>query len=738
MKGKRPAKRGLALALAGTLLASTVVGAGFPVAWAEEPTYIGDASLTDNATSAPTPDEVVPNANQYWYQKAELSAFCHFGPNTFNEIEWGEHYGDKTPDEIFKLETDFDADTMVKTLKDAGFKMLIVTAKHHDGFCIWNSAYTEYDVANTSYKNGQGDILAELSAACTENDMDMGLYLSPWDIHDPSYGYYKDKNKQQPTTNKEEDVLDYNEYYNNQLQEILGNPKYGNDGHFVEVWMDGAKGSGANAQEYDFQKWFNTIQRNEGKEAGYEADCMLFGAQAYTTVRWIGNENGYAADDTWSKSKTNKTANTINSNSQGGYTVGFEDGNQWTVPECDARITSGWFWGTTKNTPKTITALADMYFRSVGHNGTLLLNVPPNNQGTVDEAILERVAEFGENVTQTFDDNLAVTVQATNVRGNDVAYKPGNTIDGNDATYWTTEDGTNEGTLLIDLGGVRSFDVVSVEEAIQNGQRINQYKVEYRDASGEWHEMQSGQTIGAKRLVRTGAVRGDQVRITVSTPEGKVPMISEVGVYKASEGFELPGAAPVGMNVIDISDTNAFQFGTGWTDETGSQFVGGTNKWANANSEFTVTFTGTKIYLIGTKDPNHGQADIYIDGNKVDTIDTNASARALGQYIYESPDLKHGEHTLKLVVKTKAIGIESAYTINNGGKGMVGIEESRYTMSEDQTMNVRLVRVGGTGDESVTVKLSPNPGSAIQDDFNTELIETVTFGPGETEKTAQV
>ena len=734
MKGKRPAKRGLALALAGTMLASTVVGTSFPTAWAAEPTYIGDASLTDNATPAPTPDTVLPNANQYWYQKAELSAFCHFGPNTFNEIEWGEHYGDKTPDEIFKLETDFDADTMVKTLKDAGFQMLIVTAKHHDGFCIWNSAYTEYDVANTSYKNGQGDILAELSEACTKYDMNMGLYLSPWDIHDDSYGYY-DANGN--PTSKENDVLDYNEYYNNQLQEILGNDKYGNDGHFVEVWMDGAKGSGANAQEYDFQKWFNTIQSNEGKKAGYEADCMLFGAEAYTTVRWIGNENGYAADDTWSKSMVNYDNNTINSGSQGGYTVGLENGNQWTVPECDARITSGWFWGTTKNTPKTIAALGEMYFRSVGHNGTFLLNVPPNNQGTVDQAILDRVTEFGQNVQETFKKNLATSVQATNVRGNDVAYKPGNTIDGNDATYWTTEDGTNEGTLLIDLGGVKSFDVVSVEEAIQNGQRINSYKVEYRDASGEWHEMQSGQTIGAKRLVRTGAVRGDQVRITVSTPDDKVPMISEVGVYKASEGFELSGAAPDGMDVIDIKN-GAFQFSSGWTDETGSQFIGGTNKWANAGATFTVNFTGSKIYLLGTKDPNHGKADIYIDGEKVSTIDTNASARALGQYIFVSEDLADGEHTLELRVTSKAIGIEAAYTINNGGKGMIGIEESRYTMNEEQRMDVKLVRVGGTSDEPVTVRLSPNPGSAIQDDFNTELNTEVTFQPGQTEATAPV
>ena len=734
MKGKTPAKRGLALALAGTMLASTLGVSGTLFAQAAEPSYVGDSSLADLHTKAPAPDNVVPDANQYWYQKAELSAFCHFGPNTFNEIEWGEHYGDKAPDEIFKLEQDFDADTMVKTLKEAGFQMLIVTAKHHDGFCIWNSAYTEYDVAATSYKDGQGDILAELSEACTKYDMNMGLYLSPWDIHDKSYGYYDENGK---PTDKDHDHLDYNQYYNNQLQEILGNPKYGNKGHFTEVWMDGAKGSGSNAQEYNFQLWFDTIQKNEGKKAGYPADCMLFGAEAYTTVRWIGNEHGLAHENTWAKSMVDKQANTINSNQQGNYFVGLENGNQWTVPECDARITSGWFWGSTKNTPKTVAALADMYFNSVGHNSTFLLNVPPNNQGKVDQAILNRVAEFGQNVRQTFQENLAQSVQATSVRGNDVAYKPGNTIDGKDNTYWTTDDGTNTGTLLVDLGGVKSFDVVSVEEAIQNGQRINAYTVEYRDASGQWNTLQSGQTIGAKRLVRTNVVKGDQVRITVSTPDGKVPMLSEVGVYKASDGFQLPGAAPDGMDVIDISN-QAFQFESGWTGETGPQFVGGTNKWAGTGSEFTVNFNGSKIYLVGTRDPNHGKADIYIDGKLVDTIDTYASARALGQYIYESPDLKDGAHTLKLKVTTKAIGIEGAYTINNGGKGMVGLELDRYTMNEAERMDVKLVRVGGTSDQPVTVRLSPNPGSAIQDDFNTELITEVTFQPGQTQATAPV
>ena len=399
---KRKTARSLAFFMAAAMTVSTFAGTGIPVQAADE--WIGDSELQDNSTAEPAADDVLPNENQYNYQKEELAAFCHFGPNTFNEIEWGEHYGDSTPNEIFTLTKDFDADTLVSAIKDAGFHKLIVTAKHHDGFCIWASDYTDYDVdAATNYpvvnEDGERDILAEISEACTEYDIDMGLYLSPWDIHDDSYGYYdKDGN---PTT-ADKDVLDYNEYYNNQLEEILGDDKYGNDGHFVEVWMDGAKGSGANAQEYDFEKWFSTIQKHEGKEAGYDADCMLFGAQAYTTVRWIGNENGYADKNTWSKSIVDYENNTINSNSQGGYTLGWENGNQWTVPEADARITSGWFWGTTKAAPKSIEALGTMYFNSVGHNSPLLLNIPPNNLGTVDEAILNRVAEFGQNIKYSF------------------------------------------------------------------------------------------------------------------------------------------------------------------------------------------------------------------------------------------------------------------------------------------------------------------------------------------------
>lgn len=736
----------MGLALGVTTIFSSVGTMGVTVYAAEN--GVTDAECTDKDTAAPTPDDTVPDANQYKYQKDELAAFCHFGPNTFNELEWGfdqstqkKLYAGRTPDQIFTLESDFDAETLVTTLKNAGFKKLIVTAKHHDGFCIWNSAYTDYDIASTSYKNGEGDILAEISEACTAANMDMGLYLSPWDVAESTFG-------------ANGGTIDnaYNEYYNNQLEEILSNPKYGNEGHFVEVWMDGANGYNNVPQTYNFEKWFATIQKYEGKEAGYKADCMLFGAGTHTTVRWIGNENGFADDTTWAKSRISngqiyndesQRAGDYKGDPTDGYSNGYEDGNHWTVPEADARITSGWFWGTQKNTPRTLTNLAEMYFRSVGHNATLLLNVPPNNEGKVDQAILDRVVEFGQNVQDTFRTNLVkangTTITASNVRGNDIDFKPGNAVDDDDATYWTTDNGTTSGSLTIKWDSAKRFDVVSIEEAIQNGQHINNYKVEYKENdNASWQTMESGVTVGSKRLIRTSPISATQVKITVGTSTGKVPQLSEVGVYKASKGFQLSGAAPDGMDSTSVNDTNKFTFSdSGWNPQTGTTYINGQNTWSNkAGAEFTYTFDGTKVYLMGTKDPNHGQADVYIDdmNTPVATIDTHDTARSTGAKIFESADLKNGHHTLKLVAKTTAaIGVEAAYVINNGGKGMLEIENDSYTMNEDSDLAVKIRRVGGTTGK-ITARLEPNPGSAIQKHFNTGLIPEVVFENGESEK----
>ena len=335
------------------------------------------------------------------------------------------------------------------------------------------------------------------------------------------------------------------------------------------------------------------------------------------------------------------------------------------------------------------------------------------------------------------------SVKVSEVRGNDETFKPGNMIDDNDETYWTTSDGNKSGEILVDLGEKKNFDVVSIEEAIQNGQRINKYKVEYREGdSGEWTLLEEGQTIGAKRLCRTSEVSAKQIKITVETKDGKVPMISEVGVYKSTEDMEKPNPIPKGMEVIDVTDKNVedgkgFTFKGTWHDENQPQYINGTNTWANAGAELELKFHGTKAYFFGTVDPNHGKAEITIDGGDPITVDTKASKRAVGQRWFETPDLQDGDHTIKLKVSSQAIGIEAAAVINNGGKGMIELESDSYTMNEDETKDLKVKRVGGT-EGKITAKLQPNPGTAIQDDYNTELNPVITLEPGQKETTAQV
>lgn len=497
--------------------------------------YIDNANFKLEDHIAVEKDDVIPDSNQLKYQKDELAVFVHFSPNTFNEVEWGDSYFDKKPNEIFTLKNDFNAKNLVRTIKKAGFKKIIITAKHHDGFVIWQSKFTEYGIKNTDYKNGKGDILEEISKYASIYDVDMGIYLSPWDIHDESYGYYdKDGNP----TSKENDYLDYNDYYNNQLEEILSNPKYGNKGRFIEVWMDGAKGTGYDEQEYDFVRWFKTIQKYQGKEAGYDADCLLFGAEAYTTVRWIGNEIGLAHKDTWSKSIVDYEKNTIDSNESDEFTKGYENGNKWTVPECDARITSGWFWGNDKKEPKSIKELAEMYFRSVGHNSTLLLNTPPNDKGDLDDAIKQRLLEFGENIKKSFETHLIKNgeIKATNVRNLSKQFTPENLIE--NEGFWITDKDVNEASLLIELNEEKTFDAIVLEENIELGQRINSYEA-YYFKDNKWVLIENGITIGAKRIIRFSPVRASKIKINLKAGNGKSISLVKLGAYKLTEGFEL-------------------------------------------------------------------------------------------------------------------------------------------------------------------------------------------------------
>ena len=646
----------------------------------------------------------LPSKAQLDYHKEELAAFIHYGMNTYTNSEWGN--GRENPQNFNP--TNLDTDQWIKTLKDAGFKRTIMVVKHHDGFVIYPSKYTDHTVAASPWKNGKGDLLEEISKSATKYDMNMGVYLSPWDANNPKYHVSTEK--------------EYNEYYLNQLKEILGNPKYGNNGKFIEVWMDGARGSGAQKVTYTFDEWFKYIKEAEG-------DIAIFSAQP-TSVRWIGNERGIAGDPVWHKVKKAKITDDVKNDY---LNHGDPEGDMYSVGEADVSIRSGWFYHDNQQ-PKSIKDLMDIYFKSVGRGTPLLLNIPPNKEGKFADADVARLKEFRATLDQMYATDFAkgATVTASSTRKNHL-YQASHLTDGKDDTSWALSNDAKTGEFTVDLGQKRRFDVVELKEDIAKGQRISGFKVEV-ELNGRWVPYGEGSTVGYRRLIQGQPVEAQKIRVTITGAQA-TPILTNLSVYKTPSSIEKTDGYPLGLDYH--SNTTADKANTIWYDE--SEGIRGTSMWTNKkDASVTYRFNGTKAYVVSTVDPHHGEMSVYVDGQKVADVQTKNTARKRSQMVYETDDLAPGEHTIKIVNKTgEAIATEGIYTLNNAGKGMFELKETTYEVQKGQPVTVTIKRVGGSKG-AATVHVVTEPGTGVHGKVYKDTTADLTFQDGETEKTLTI
>ena len=431
---------------------------------------------------------LVPTPQQLEWQQMELTAFLHFGINTFTGREWGD--GKENP-ALFNP-TDFDAEQWVRSLKEAGFKMAILTAKHHDGFCLWPTKTTGHSVAASPWKDGKGDVVRELRDACDKYGIKFGVYLSPWDRNASCYG----------------DSPKYNEFFIDQLTELLTNY-----GEVHEVWFDGANGEGPNGkkQEYDWTAILSTIRRLQPR-----AVTAIMGDD----VRWVGNERGLGRETEWSA--TVLTPGTYARCEEQNKALGVKATSKdlggrdmlvnakelfWYPSEVDVSIRPGWFYHQQEdNQVKSLKHLTDIYFKSVGYNSVLLLNIPPDQRGRISDADVNRLKEFADYRKEIFTDNR--------VKGGLKA--------------WTARPGD---TRVYQLKPKSEINVVMLREDISKGQRMEAFTVEALTADG-WKEIAKGTTVGYKRLIRIPAVEARQLRVKVDACR-LAANISEVAAYYA-------------------------------------------------------------------------------------------------------------------------------------------------------------------------------------------------------------
>lgn len=465
--------------------------------------------------------KAVPSERQLTYEKMEFFCFIHFTVNTFTGSEWGDGKEDVS---IFNP-TELDARQWVKTAKDAGMKGLILTCKHHDGFCLWPSKYTEHSVKNSPYKNGNGDIVREVSEACKEFGLKFGVYLSPWDRNNSSYGKGKE----------------YDDYYVNQLTELL--TEYG---QLYTIWLDGACGEGANGkiQKYDWNRYYKVM-----RELQPNAVISISGPD----VRWCGNEAGEVRESEWSIVAKDMTDPSITAElSQHEDNEEFRDrpldetqsdlGSRerlknekelvWYPAETDVSIRPGWFYHEEEDDKvRSFENLKDIYLKSVGGNTTLLLNIPPMKNGKIHEkdiAILKRLGEF---INDTFKNNLLKNVLITTVPEHDCRGNSPDMMRKDDYnTYFMNKEGDNKLLIEIKFDECKKLNYLVLKEAITFSQRVEKFNVYFNNESGNKIKIFEGTTIGYKRIIDLKGTKTDN--LTIEIEDSRVaPVMSFVGVY---------------------------------------------------------------------------------------------------------------------------------------------------------------------------------------------------------------
>ncbi len=485
---------------------------------------------------APEPFGPLPSTRQLAWHELEMYGFLHFTVNTFTDREWG--YGDESPD-LFNP-SDFSADQIVETAGQAGMAGLILTCKHHDGFCLWPSRYTDHSVRRSPWRRGEGDVVREISDACAARGLRFGVYLSPWDRNHAGYG--------RP---------EYLRFFRNQLEELTS--EYGD---LFEVWFDGANGGDGyygGAREtrridrrtyYDWENTWKIVRRNQ-------PNAVMF-SDAGPDIRWVGNEDGIAGDPCWATVTRRGLFPGVDDEAFRTYAAaemvdawasprdllnqGDPNGEDWLPAECDVSIRPGWFYHPAEDgAVRPAGNLFDLYLRSVGRGGSLLLNLPPDRRGRIHETDVDSLRGFRARVDRLFAHNLATAdprvpaaapaaapaaVTATSTRGDDPLFGAANLIDGDCDSYWASDE--LQADVVLDFGREVDFTTVSVREAIGLGQRVRGYAIDVD--RGGWREIARGRSIGSRRLVHGERRRTRRIRLRI-TESAAPAVLRELGVY---------------------------------------------------------------------------------------------------------------------------------------------------------------------------------------------------------------